>query len=97
MSNLGYFQLKAGPGPFRLVIREGKSSETYSFESIGADGWKSGDVAQTGDSLLVSTLEGLTLYPRLRRNPGFETVQLLDETEVAPTRGVGLFDKIKSM
>ena len=97
MANLGYFQLKAGPGPFRLAIREGKSAETYSFESIGAEGWKSGDVSQTGDSLLVSTLEGLTLYPRLRRNPGFETVQLLDETEVAPIRAAGLFDRLKNM
>lgn len=97
MSNLGYFQLKAGPGPFRLAIRAGKSSDVYSFESIGAEGWKSGEVSKTGDSLLVSTFEGLTLYPRLRRNPGFETVQLLDENEVAPSKGAGLFDRVKSM
>lgn len=97
MSNLGYFQLKAGPGPFRLAIRAGKSRDVYAFESIGADGWKSGDISETGDSLLVSTLEGLTLYPRLKRNSGFETVQLLDETEVTPPKSGSLFDRLKSM
>lgn len=97
MSNLGYFQLKASPGPFRLGIRQGKSSDVYSFESIGAEGWKSGDVSKTGDSLLVSTLEGLTLYPRLGRNPGYETVQLLDEKEVVVPKNEGLVQRIKNM
>jgi UDP-glucose:glycoprotein glucosyltransferase len=100
MSNLGYFQLKANPGPWRLAIRPGKSSEVFALESVGADGWKSGDVAKTGDSLVVSTLEGLTIYPRFRRNVGHETTELLDDADsgmVVGKREAGVFDRIKSM
>ncbi|KAM0787865.1 hypothetical protein ACM66B_003917 [Microbotryomycetes sp. NB124-2] len=97
MANLGYFQLKANPGPWRLSIRPGKSSEVYSFESIGAQGWTSGNVNETGDSLFVSTLEGLTLYPRLKRNNGYELVNLLDEAGGAMSSGAGVVKKIKNM
>lgn len=79
MSNLGYFQLKANPGPWHLGIREGKSSEVFSIESVGASGWKSGPVTETGDQLIVQTLEGLTIYPRFRRRPGHELTELLDD------------------
>ncbi|KAK4048009.1 killer toxin resistant protein [Microbotryomycetes sp. JL201] len=97
MANLGYFQLKANPGPWRLSIRPGKSSEVYSFESIGAQGWASGDLRETGDSLFVLTLEGLTLYPRLKRNPGYEAVNLLDETEGSTANAAGVVKKFKNM
>ena len=30
MANLGYFQLKAGPGAWVLRLREGRSRDTYS-------------------------------------------------------------------
>ncbi|KAK4053247.1 killer toxin resistant protein [Microbotryomycetes sp. JL221] len=98
MANLGYFQLKANPGPWRLAIRPGKSAEVYSFESIGAQGWTSGDVTKTGDSLFVSTLEGFTLYPRLKRNEGYETVNLLDDSDDNTiVNAKGMVNKIKNM
>ncbi|KAM0749302.1 hypothetical protein T439DRAFT_327029 [Meredithblackwellia eburnea MCA 4105] len=87
MSNLGYFQLKANPGPWTLSIRSGKSSEVFALESVGADGWKSGDVSETGSALVVSTLEGLTLYPRFRRRPGHERTELLEDD--APAKKAG--------
>lgn len=103
MSNLGYFQLKANPGPWRLAIREGRSSEVYEVESIGSDGWKSGSIYDTGDALAVATLEGLTIFPRFRRRPGMESAELLDESGGAGGRAVsktpshGFFDRVQSM
>ena len=96
MANLGYFQLKGNPGPWRLGIRAGKSTDMYSFESIGAQGWRSGDVKETGDSLFVSTLEGITLYPRLRGNPGYEASDLLDDSLDVRSAG-SVLDRVKAM
>lgn len=97
MANLGYFQLKGNPGPWRLGIRPGRSSEIYSFESIGATGLSSDDVRKTGDSIFVSTLEGLTLYPRLRRNPGKELDELLEDGELRPRASGGWLDHLKAL
>lgn len=100
MANLGYFQLKANPGVWRLALRPGKSSEVYEIESIGADGWKSADLAKTGNSLIVSTLEGLTLYPRFYRRPGHEETELLDESSEIAARKHSASDfitRLKSM
>ncbi|KAL8279773.1 hypothetical protein RQP46_007868 [Phenoliferia psychrophenolica] len=79
MSNLGYFQLKANPGLWRLGIREGRSSEVYEMESVGAEGWKSAGAEEKGDRLAVTTLEGLTIYPRFRRRKGMEMAELLED------------------
>ncbi|GAA6015304.1 hypothetical protein JCM10207_008942 [Rhodosporidiobolus poonsookiae] len=100
MANLGYFQFKANPGLWRLAIRPGRSSEVFELESAGADGWKSPDVAKAGNSLVVSTLEGLTLYPRFRRKAGHELTELLDESAAASAlakRGPSVVDRIKNM
>ena len=32
MANLGYFQLKAGPGAWILELREGRSRQIYSIQ-----------------------------------------------------------------
>jgi len=102
MANLGYAQWKAAPGVWRLGIRPGKGADVFELESTGADGWKSGSVATTGDSFVVSTLEGLTLYPRFYRKPGHELTELLDESAAAGAAGKresggGVVEKLKSM
>lgn len=102
MANLGYFQFKASPGLWRLGIRPGsKGADVFTMESTGAEGWKSGDVATSGDSFAVSTLEGLTLYPRFYRNPGHELTELLDESVsagvAAKHESGGLVERLKSM
>ncbi|BGP08072.1 killer toxin resistant protein [Rhodotorula toruloides] len=101
MANLGYLQFKASPGAWQLGIRAGRSSEVFELESIGADGWKSGTVNKTGTTFVVSTLEGLTLYPRFTRKPGHELTELLDESAdvvaSARTAAAGLFERVKSM
>ncbi|GAA5969938.1 hypothetical protein JCM3765_000374 [Sporobolomyces pararoseus] len=86
MANLGYFQFQASPGVWRLGLRSGKSSEVYEIESIGADGWKSAELAKAGNCLVVSTLEGLTLYPRFRRRAGHELTELLDDSVAAKAK-----------
>ena len=102
MANLGYFQLKANPGLWSFSIREGKSSEVYAMESIGAQGWVSEGIEKTGNEIAVMTLEGVTMYPRLSRRAGQELTQLLDESQaVAKSEGGvvigGLVDKFKTM
>lgn len=99
MSNLGYFQLKANPGPWRLGIRNGKSSEVFKMESTGAEGWKSGEVAETGDTLVVTTLEGLTIYPRFRRRPGQEHTDLTDERAAVgkDSKPASLVDRVQTL
>ncbi|KWU41782.1 hypothetical protein RHOSPDRAFT_22376 [Rhodotorula sp. JG-1b] len=101
MANLGYVQLKANPGLWRLDIRSGRSAEVFELESIGADGWKSAEVAKTGNEFFVSTLEGKTIYPRFRRHPGHETTELLDESAAEAvkdkTATLGIWNRIKSM
>ncbi|KAL2151611.1 hypothetical protein VTH82DRAFT_6709 [Thermothelomyces myriococcoides] len=39
MANLGYFQFKANPGVYNLSLMEGRSSEIFTIESAGAQGW----------------------------------------------------------
>ena len=34
MANLGYFQLKARPGAWRLQIREGRSKDIYTISGL---------------------------------------------------------------
>ncbi|GAA6062062.1 hypothetical protein JCM10212_003560 [Sporobolomyces blumeae] len=100
MANLGYFQFKASPGPWNLAIRPGKSSDVYEIESTGANGWKSGDVAKTGTTVVVSTLEGKTLYPRFKRKEGQELAELLDESAAASGKRAakgGFVDRLKHM
>lgn len=80
MANFGYFQLQANPGVFQLQIREGDGTKVFKIQSIGAQGWASEGVERTGNKLVVLTLEGLTLYPRVVRNPGHELTQLLDDS-----------------
>ncbi|SCZ98554.1 BZ3500_MvSof-1268-A1-R1_Chr3-1g05461 [Microbotryum saponariae] len=100
MANLGYFQFKASPGPWRLAIREGKSSQVYSIETTGAEGWNSRSVEEAGDEILVTTFEGVTLFPRFKRNKGHEMTQLLDDTDKGvATKGPqeSVVDRVKNL
>ncbi|KAB5526252.1 UDP-glucose:Glyco protein glucosyltransferase-domain-containing protein [Coniochaeta sp. 2T2.1] len=78
MANLGYFQFKANPGVYSIHLEEGRSSEIYNIESIGASGWApvTGD---EGTEVALMDFQGTTLYPRLIRKPGMETEDVLEE------------------
>ncbi|OIW26373.1 glycosyltransferase family 24 protein [Coniochaeta ligniaria NRRL 30616] len=80
MANLGYFQFKANPGFYNIHLEEGRSSDIFSIESIGASGWAPvpGD---EGTEVALMGFQGTTLYPRLVRKPGMETEDVLEEAK----------------
>jgi UDP-glucose:glycoprotein glucosyltransferase len=78
-ANLGYLQFKAKPGVFRLEIRPGRGREIFEMESVGNEGWESPSVDTVGNEITLTSFEGLTLYPRLRRRPGMENANVLVE------------------
>ncbi|KAK7746027.1 killer toxin resistant protein [Cytospora paraplurivora] len=77
MFNLGYFQFKANPGFYNIQLKEGRSSDIYHIESVGAKGYKPvpGD---EGTEVALMDFMGTTLYPRINRKPGMETEDVLD-------------------
>jgi len=79
VANLGYLQFKAKPGVFQLEIRPGRGRDIFQMESVGNEGWDSPPVEIVGNEITLTSFEGLTLYPRLRRIPGMETVDVLAE------------------
>ncbi|TDL22772.1 hypothetical protein BD410DRAFT_769716 [Rickenella mellea] len=96
VANLGYLQFKAKPGVFQLEIREGRGRDVYAMESVGNEGWNSANVDQVGIDVTLTSFEGLTLYPRLRRRPGMEKADVLDEFVIGSSEPKGLFDNLAS-
>jgi UDP-glucose:glycoprotein glucosyltransferase len=77
MDNLGYLQFKAAPGVYMLEVRAGRGREIYAVESVGNEGWNSPSIEEGGGFVTVTSFEGLTLYPRLARQPGMERADVL--------------------
>lgn len=77
VANLGYLQFRVKPGVFKLEIRPGRGKEIFTVESVGNEGWDSPDVDTAGDEVTLTNFEGLTLYPRFKRIPGMESVDVL--------------------
>lgn len=78
MANLGFFQFKANPGVYNIQLKKGRSAEIFSIESIGAHGYE----ATPGDEdteLALMDFQGSTLYPRLKRRPGMEDRDVLED------------------
>lgn len=94
--NLGYLQFKAKPGVYGLEIREGRGRDIYEMESVGNEGWASPSVAETGNEITLTSLEGLTLFPRVKRRPGMEKADVLAEFVVAEEESKGLFGDLAS-
>lgn len=78
MANLGYFQFKANPGYYDLQIKEGRSSDIFWMESVGAKGYEAVPGDQ-GTEVILMDFQGTTLYPRLNRKPGMEQQDVLEE------------------
>lgn len=92
MANMGYFQLKANPGVWEMVLRPGRTHQVFSIESIGSEGWVTGGVKNDKRDVVIANFEGLVLYPRLVRNPGMERADIQDEL----VQEGGLWNSIKS-
>ncbi|PPQ88795.1 hypothetical protein CVT25_010481 [Psilocybe cyanescens] len=95
VANLGYFQFKAKPGVFKLEIREGRGRKIFKLDSAGNEGWDSPSVEEAGAEITVTSFEGLTLYPRLSRNPGMELAEVLEEEE-KEEESKGIFEDLSS-
>lgn len=76
-ANLGYLQFRTKPGVFRLEIRPGRGQEIYEMESAGNEGWNSQTIQVGGQEITLTSFEGLTLYPRLKRRPGQQKANVL--------------------
>nr|CAD2192186.1 unnamed protein product [Meloidogyne enterolobii] len=76
MANLGYFQLKAGPGAWILRLREGRSKEIYEIKgSVGAEKTKlennaNGELEEL--HVLVESFTGKTIRMRVAKRKGME-------------------------
>ncbi|TGZ85725.1 hypothetical protein EX30DRAFT_393051 [Ascodesmis nigricans] len=91
MVNLGYFQLKANPGYYKINLKEGRSKEIYHIDTLGTKGQNSlADKDDKSEVALIS-FQGATLFPRLSRNPGMEDEKILagDEAEEETTGALG--------
>ncbi|KAI7940320.1 hypothetical protein MJO28_013972 [Puccinia striiformis f. sp. tritici] len=96
MANLGYFQFKSSPGIHRLSIRPGRSLELYQFEktdsSLGIDD------DEPYQFLCLTTFNGLTIYPRVRKRPdkiSESLIQPLSASSTSSKKGpVGEFSKL---
>jgi UDP-glucose:glycoprotein glucosyltransferase len=95
MANLGYFQFKANPGVWQMRIRPGKSEDVYELVNIGDQGHsKSGKYVDEGRTLILDSLSGITLFPKVKKRKGMEDVDLLEVKEEKPKTGGGMWDKL---
>jgi len=77
MANLGYFQFKANPGFYKIDLQQGRSTEIFNIDSVGAQGWSPVPGDESTEVVLMS-FQGTTLYPRLSRKAGMETEDVLE-------------------
>ncbi|KAF2634192.1 UDP-glucose:glyco protein glucosyltransferas-like protein [Massarina eburnea CBS 473.64] len=88
MANLGYFQFKANPGFYNIRLKGGRSQEVFTLDSAGGRGWALAPGDETSEIVLMS-FQGTTLFPRLSRKPGQETVDVLAPDESLASELVG--------
>ena len=71
MANLGYVQLKGGPGVWEMKIREGRSSQVYQLDKLQSE--------FNDTRVVVDTFEGVQLFPKVSKRPGMKDVDVLDD------------------
>ena len=82
MANLGYFQFKANPGIYNLVLQKGRSQDIFHIDSAGNNGQKPAEHDNSTEIALMS-FRGATLFPRLSRKPGMEEEDVLEASKSA--------------
>ncbi|ODV83744.1 glycosyltransferase family 24 protein [[Candida] arabinofermentans NRRL YB-2248] len=83
MSNLGYFQLRAYPGVWKLCIKpETESSELYYLASVSSEFGSLTDIKPLEKSneyeFAILDLSGAYLFPVFHKNSGYEEMSLID-------------------
>lgn len=78
MANLGYFQLKANPGEWRLRLRQGRSAEIYDVVSVDGQ-----DVVQGENEIkvLISSLKSHVLKMKVAKKLDKMEMDLLAEDD----------------
>ncbi|KAJ2896623.1 killer toxin resistant protein [Coemansia aciculifera] len=112
MANLGYLQLKANPGVWRFGIRPGRSADIYKLDHIGESRWDYRAAKQVGADredtrpVLVTSFNGVTVYPLVSKRPGKEKEDVLQDAAsvaggakkneaAAASGGGGIWGKLK--
>ncbi|KAK9346477.1 UDP-glucose:glycoprotein glucosyltransferase-domain-containing protein [Lipomyces starkeyi] len=88
MANLGYMQFKSEPGVWKLGLKSGRSQEIFHLDSAGAHGFtpSAGDLSNI--NVYVTKFTGVTIFPRVSRNPGQETASVYGDYEMAQDNGI---------
>ncbi|KAK9375397.1 UDP-glucose:glycoprotein glucosyltransferase-domain-containing protein [Lipomyces chichibuensis] len=88
MANLGYMQFKSEPGVWKLGLKSGRSQEIFHLDSAGAHGFTPsvGDINNI--NVYVTKFTGVTIFPRVSRNPGQETASVYGDYEGAEDDGI---------
>ncbi|RVD89346.1 uncharacterized protein DFL_000359 [Arthrobotrys flagrans] len=93
MSNLGYFQFKSNPGHWQIRLKPGRSSDIFSIQSLGISGFTTSSNAEDDvKDITLMSLNGVTLFPRLKRNKGYNKVDVhapLGSTESTVEKATG--------
>ena len=69
MANLGYLQLKGGPGVWNLSIRKGRSDEVYQLQEINR--------GVQENSVVVDSFEDITVHPKVSKKVGMKDQDVL--------------------
>ena len=96
VATLGYLQFKISPGVFQMEIREGRGRDIFKVESVGNEGWESLTVEEAGNEITLTSFEGLTLYPRLTRQPGKEAEDVLADIDAVVKDPPNLIEDVVS-
>lgn len=88
MANLGYHQLKANPGLWRYSIRSGRSAEVFELDEIEGKGAAGPTQDGQAQQILLTTFEGVTIFPKFGRKAGMEEVDLLDDGPARPNADI---------
>ncbi|KAK9241245.1 UDP-glucose:glycoprotein glucosyltransferase-domain-containing protein [Lipomyces kononenkoae] len=88
MANLGYMQFKSEPGVWKLGLKSGRSQEIFHLDSAGAHGFVPSAVDLNNTNVYVTKFTGVTVFPRVTRNPGQEMESVYGDLEVAEDGGI---------
>lgn len=97
MANLGYFQLKAKPGAWKLALREGRSSEIYqimSYEGPDATYNTNGNVSAL--SVVISSFKSHLVKLKVNKKPGQTHKDLLSDSDDPEGESHSIWDSLGS-
>jgi UDP-glucose:glycoprotein glucosyltransferase len=96
MANLGYFQLKANPGVWNMLIRPGRGREVYDFVGVEDVYQREGALIENiGARIVLNGFEGVTVFPSVKKKPGMESEDVLPSQEEEKEKSGGIWNNLK--